>query len=77
MKGLAIYLIRLTTAVKFTIVPDLHQMDIGLHTTSNEHIILANLLYIALLELLYLFQSLECQYLSLSLTLSMCNKVLK
>ena len=31
MKGLVIYPIHLTTAVKFTIVPDLHQMDIGLH----------------------------------------------
>ena len=31
MKGWVIYLIHLTTAFKFTIVPDLHQTDIGLY----------------------------------------------
>ena len=30
MKGWVIYLTHLTTAVKFTIVPDLHQIDIQL-----------------------------------------------
>ena len=31
MKGFVIYLIHITTAVKFTIVPDLRQTDVGIH----------------------------------------------
>ena len=31
VKSLVIYLIHLTIAVKFIIVPDLHQTDVGLH----------------------------------------------
>ena len=37
MKGWVIYLIHLTTAVKFTIVPDLHQTDIGLQWCALEN----------------------------------------